>query len=87
MSDKKLVILEISPEQNMVKATCKKYFLCFFSLCDVRKNAVFLILEHSSLKRIKQKKHKKKHEILTFKPLFQKNQIEKPDYQKDFLKL
>ena len=33
-------------------------------------------------------KHKKKHEILAFKPLLAtRDPIEKPGYQKDFLKL
>ena len=31
-------------------------FLYFFSLCDVRNKAVFLLLEHSSLRGVKQKK-------------------------------
>ena len=38
--------------------------LYFFSLCDIRNEAVFLILEHSILRGIKQKKNEKKHEIL-----------------------
>ena len=37
--------------------------------------AVFLILEHSSPKGIKQKKHKKKHEIVAFKFLLQEIQL------------
>ena len=32
---------------------------------------LFLILEHSSLKGVKQKKHVKKREIFAFKPLLQ----------------
>ena len=35
-------------------------FLCFFSLCDLRNEAVVLLLEHSSLKGVKKKKHEKK---------------------------
>ena len=34
--------------------------LYFFSLCDIRNEAVFLLLEHSSLRGVKQKKHIKK---------------------------
>ena len=34
-------------------------FLYFFSLCDVRKEAVFLLLEYSLLRGVKQKKHQK----------------------------
>ena len=37
--------------------------------------AGFLILEHSSLKAVKQKKHEKKLEILAFKPLLQDIQL------------
>ena len=33
--------------------------LYFFSLCDTRNDAVFLILEHSSIRGIKQKKNEK----------------------------
>ena len=50
---------------------CGWRFLYFFSLCDGRNKAVFLKLEHSSLHGVKQKKHKKKHENLVFKPLLQ----------------
>ena len=35
-------------------------FLYFFSLCDIRNEAVFLILEHFSLTVVKQKKQKNK---------------------------
>ena len=44
-------------------------FLYFFSQYDVGNEAVFLLLENSSLRGVKQKKHEKKHEILAFKPL------------------
>ena len=44
--------------------------LHFYSLCDVRNKVVFLILENSSLRWVKQKKHEKKHEILVFKSRF-----------------
>ena len=37
----------------------------------VRKEVVFLLLEHSSLRGVKQKKHKKKHEIVAFELLLQ----------------
>ena len=43
----------------------------FFGLYDVRKEAILLILENSSPRAVKQKKHKKKHEILAFQPLLQ----------------
>ena len=46
-------------------------FLYFFSLYDVKNEAVFLELEPSSPRGVKQEKHKKKHEIFTFKPLLQ----------------
>ena len=49
---------------------CGCRFLYFFSLCDIRIEVVFLILEHSSPREVKQKKHKKK-QILVFKPLLQ----------------
>ena len=35
--------------------------LYFFSLCDVRNEAVFMHIEHSSLRGVKQKKHLKKN--------------------------
>ena len=50
-------------------------FLYFFSLCDVRNEAVFLLLEHSSPRGVKQKKHVKKREILAFKSLLQEIQL------------
>ena len=46
-------------------------FLCFFSLCE--EIAFVLILEHSNLRGVKQKKH----EILAFKPLLQKIRLKK----------
>ena len=46
-------------------------FWYFSGLCDIKNEAVFLILEHSSPMGVKQKKQKKKHEILAFKPLLQ----------------
>ena len=52
-------------------------FLYFFSLCDIKNKAVFLELELSSPRGVKQKKHKKKHEILVFKPLFQEIWLKK----------
>ena len=48
---------------------------------------VFLILDHSSLKGVKQRKQEKKHEILAFKPLLQETWLKKPEHQKVFLKL
>ena len=50
---------------------CGCRFLYFFSLCDVRNEAVFLLLEHSSPRGVNQEKHVKKREILGFKPLLQ----------------
>ena len=47
-------------------------FCIFFSLCDVKNQVVFLILEYSSLRGVKQKKH----EILAFKPLLQEIWLE-----------
>ena len=58
-------------------------FLYFFSLCDVRNEAVFLLLEHSSPRGVKQKKHKKR-EILTFKPLLQEMRLKNPNSRKIF---
>ena len=46
-------------------------FLSFFTLCDIRNEAVFLILEHSSLRGLNRKKHKENHENLAFKLLLQ----------------
>ena len=59
-------------------------FLYFFSLCDIRNEAVFLILEHFSLTVVKQKKQKKKNEILAFKPLFTRDPIENMTIRKIF---
>ena len=42
---------------------CGSRFLHFFSLCDVRNEAVFLLLELSSLREIKQKKTRKNMEF------------------------
>ena len=50
---------------------CGCRFLYFFSLCDVKNEVVFLELELSSPKGVKQKKLEKKHELLAFKPLLQ----------------
>ena len=52
-------------------------------LCDVR-NEVFLILEHSNLKVVKQKKHVKKREIFTFKPLLQEIRLKNLTIRKIF---
>ena len=55
------------------------------------KEDVFLILEHSSLRNggrggeKKKKTHKKKHEILAFKPLLQETQLKNPTIRKIFL--
>ena len=50
-------------------------FLYFSSLFDIRNEAVFLILEHSTLRGVKQRKHKKKPRILAFKPLLHEIQL------------
>ena len=50
-------------------------FLYFFSLCDIKNEAVFLLLEHSSLRGVKEKKHEKKHGILAFQLLSQEIQL------------
>ena len=54
-------------------------FLYFFSQCDVKNEVVFLGLKLSNPMGIKQKKHKKKHEILGFKPLLQEIWLKKID--------
>ena len=59
-------------------------FLYFFSLCDVRNEAVVLLLEHSSPKGVKQKKHIKKRQILDFKPLLQEIQLKNLTIRKIF---
>ena len=59
-------------------------FLCFVSLCDVRNEAVFLLLEHSSLRGVKQKKHVKKREILAFKSLLQEIRLKNLTSRKIF---
>ena len=54
--------------------------LYFFSVCDVRNEVAFLILEHSSLRQgLNEKTNKKKHEILDFKPLLQ--EINRPIFK------
>ena len=59
-------------------------FLHFSSLCDVWNKAVFLLLEHSSLRGFKQKKHEKKHEILAFKLLLKEMQLKNLTIRKIF---
>ena len=58
-------------------------FLYFFSLGDIRNEAVFLLLEHSSLRGVKEKKHKK-HKILAFKPILQEIQMKNLTSRKIF---
>ena len=53
-------------------------------LCGVRNKAVFLILEHSSLRGVKQKKHEKKHEILAFKLLLHEIRLKNLTIRKIF---
>ena len=71
---------------------CGCRFLYLFSLCDVRNEVVFLILEHSSLMGeeggmggLSKKTHKKKHDILAFKPLLQEIRLKNPIIRKIFL--
>ena len=56
---------------------------------DVRNKVVFLILEHSSLRmwggELNKKTHKKKHQILAFKPLLQEITLKNPTIRKIFL--
>ena len=72
MSDENLVILEFKYLQNKkwqkqavkgarIKSYRKYILFSFYSdnLCDVRNEAVFLLLEHSSLRKVKQKTRKK----------------------------
>ena len=59
-------------------------FLFFFGLCDIRNEAVFLILEHSSPREVKEKKHMKKHETLAFKLLLQEIQLKNLTIRKLF---
>ena len=58
------------------EALCGCRFLYFFSLCNVRNEVVFLLLEHSNSRRVKQKKHVKKAEILAFKTLLEDTKME-----------
>ena len=53
-------------------------FLYLFSLCDIRKEAVYLLQEHCSLRGVKQKKHVKN---VKFWPLnhITRDPIEKPN--------
>ena len=67
----KMVIFNIYHIFTPFVKLCGCRFMYFFSLCDIRNKAVFLILEHYSLRGVKQKKHEKKHGILAFKPLLQ----------------
>ena len=60
-------------------------FCIFFSLCDVRNKAVFLILEHFSPKGLN-KKYEKKTWNFGLEIFITLNLIEKLDYQKIFLK-
>ena len=53
--------------------------------CDVRNEAVFLILEYSSLWGVKQKKRQEKTGYLAYKSFLQ--EIHLKTYQKDFLQL
>ena len=71
ISPQKLAIFNIYNVFAPFAKLCGSRFLYYFSLCDVRNEAVFLLLEHSSLRQVKQKKHEEKHEILAFKLLLQ----------------
>ena len=48
-------------------------FLYFFSLCDVRNKAVFLLLEHSSPRRVKQKKYVKNVKFWPLNPYYKRS--------------
>ena len=48
-------------------------FLYFFSLCDVRNEAVFLLLEHSSPRGVKQKKHVKNVKFWPLNPYYKRS--------------
>ena len=48
-------------------------FLYFFSLCDVRNEAVFLLLEHSSLREVKQKKQVKNVKFWPLNPYYKRS--------------
>ena len=50
----------------------------FLWSCDVRNNVVFLILVHSNLRGVKQKKYKKKTENFGLYTLIKGDQIKKP---------
>ena len=79
----KLAIFNICHFAPFVKLRgCR--FLYFFSLCDVRNEVVLLLLEHSSPRRVKQKKHVKKREILAFKSLLQEIQLKNLPTRKIF---
>ena len=67
----KLTIFNIYHVFTPVMKLCWCRFLYFSNLCDVKNEAVFLLLEHSSPRGVKQKNHIKKPEILVFKPLLQ----------------
>ena len=69
--------------KNIFMYICGCRFLYFFSQRDVRNKAIFLILEHFSLRGVKQKKHVNyvKH---GFKPLLQENQLKNLTSRKVF---
>ena len=48
-------------DYNIYRTKNGRSNLYFFSLCDIRNEAVFLILEYSSIRGIKQKKKKRKN--------------------------
>ena len=52
---------------------CGCRFLYFFSLCDVRNKAVFLLLEHSSLRGVKQKNHIKNVKFWPLNPYYKRS--------------
>ena len=48
-------------------------FLYFFSLCDIRNESVFLLLEHSILREVKQKKHIKNMKFWFLNPSYKRS--------------
>ena len=55
-----------------------------FCISLVWNEAVFLLLKHSSPRKVKQKKQEKKHQILSFKLLLQEIQLKNSNIKKVF---
>ena len=80
----KLAIFNIYHNFAPFVKLCGCWLFYFFSLCDVRNEAAFLIREHSSFRGLNRKKHKKKHDILALKPLLQEIQLKNLTIRKIF---